>query len=182
MRQLKIAAWIAASVILQASLRNVWPPLRFLDFPLIVVVYYALQRDALQALMVGAICGIASDSLGAGGIIGSSGFSKTVVAFVIVSLSSRMMVDNPLARIPVLAGAAVLDSAIFVLLNRMLGNQPLAPFVTYAAYKLIWTTVVGAIILFVVDMFFSERASLRKKHAARRRIARRNIGSIARRR
>jgi rod shape-determining protein MreD len=182
MRQLKTAAIVALAVILQASLRNVWPALRFLDLPLIVVVYYSLQRDAIQALLLAALCGIATDAVGAGGLLGSNGFSKTVTAFAVLSLGSRMMVNNPLARIPILAGACLLDSAVYVTVNRMLGNPSLIPFVTFAAYKLIATTVVGAIILFTADMFFGERARQRRQHASRRRIARRNISSIARRR
>src|SRR6266404_7502479 len=108
MRQLKTAAIIAIAVILQASLRNIWPPFRFLDLPLIVVVYFALVRDPLEALLVAAVCGIATDAVGAGGLLGSSGFSKTVTAFAVLSLGSRMMVNNPLVRIPILAGACLL--------------------------------------------------------------------------
>ena len=183
MRLLKVAALIAIAVVLQSALRNVWPPFRFADLPLILVVYYSLQRNAVEALLIGTACGIASDALGAGSILGTGGLSKTLVAFVIVSIGARVPIgDNPLVRIPVLAGAALLDSAVFVFLNKMLGNPPLAPFATESAYKLIWTTVVGSILLYVADMFFSERAKQRRKHANRRRIARRNIGSIARRR
>lgn len=182
MRQLKTAALIAIAVILQASLRNIWAPIRFLDFPLIVVVYFALVHDPLEALLVAAVCGIATDAIGAGGLMGSSGFSKTVTAFLILSLFSRMLANNPLARIPVMAGAVVLDSAIYVLLNKAFGNPTFMPFVTYVAYKLIATTTVGAIILFTTDVFFSERARQRRKHAFRRRIARRNISTIGRRR
>jgi rod shape-determining protein MreD len=179
---LRTAAMIALSVILISALRNVWPPVAFIDLPLIVVVYYALQRDPVQALLVGAACGLAMDSVGAGGLLGSGGFSKTVTAFAIVSLSSRVNIDNPLARIPVLAGAALLDSAVYVLMNRLLGNASLTPFAMYASYKLISTTAVGAIILFTADTFFGERARHRRQHASRRRIARRNIGGIVRRR
>jgi rod shape-determining protein MreD len=182
MRQLKTAAIIAIAVILQASLRNIWPPFRFLDCPLIVVVYFALVKDPLEALLVAAVCGIATDAVGAGGLMGSSGFSKTVTAFVIVTLFSRLLVNNPLARIPVMAGAIILDSAVYVLLNKAFGNPTFMPFVSYVAYKLIATTAVGAIILFTTDVFFSERARQRRKHAFRRRIARRNISTIGRRR
>jgi rod shape-determining protein MreD len=182
MRQLKTAAIIAIAVILQASLRNIWPPLRFLDCPLIVVVYFALVKDPLEALLVAAVCGIATDAVGAGGLLGSSGFSKTVTAFVIVTLFSRLLVNNPLARIPVMAGAIILDSTVYVLLNKAFGNPTFMPFVSSVAYKLIATTAVGAIILFTTDVFFSERARQRRKHAFRRRIARRNISTIGRRR
>ena len=58
MPQLKIAAVLAISIVLQLSLRIVWPPLAYIDFPLVVVVYIALQRDAWQALVVGTLAGI----------------------------------------------------------------------------------------------------------------------------
>ena len=56
MPQLKIAAVLAVAIILQLSLRAVWSPLSYIDFPLIVVVYIALQRHAWQALIVGNDC------------------------------------------------------------------------------------------------------------------------------
>lgn len=48
--KLKIALLIALAVLLQASLRILWPPLVYIDLPLIAVVYFALQRDMVQAL------------------------------------------------------------------------------------------------------------------------------------
>ena len=54
MPQLKIAAVLAIAIILQLSLRAVWLPLSYIDFPLVIVVYIALQRDAWQALIVSA--------------------------------------------------------------------------------------------------------------------------------
>ena len=70
MRQLKVALVLAVAIILQSTLRAVWPPLVYVDLPLIVVVYFALQRDALQALLVGAIAGLATDAL-SGGLLGA---------------------------------------------------------------------------------------------------------------
>jgi rod shape-determining protein MreD len=71
MRQLKIALVLALAVILQSSLRALWPPLVYVDLPLIVVVYFALQRDPLQALVIGAVAGLAMDALGGGGLLGA---------------------------------------------------------------------------------------------------------------
>lgn len=181
MRQLKIALVLAVAVILQTSLRPSWPLIVYIDLPLIVVVYVALQRDALQALFVGAIAGLATDVLG-GGLLGAGGFSRTLVAFLIVSLATRVMLDNPLPRIPVMAGASLVADAVYVLLHRMLGQASNVNFVEQASFKLIGTTIAGTIFLYLLDMIFSERAHQRRQLAFRRRVARRGIVKLGRRR
>ena len=180
MRQLKIALVLAVAVILQSSLPAVWPGFVYADLPLIVVVYVALQRDALQALFVGAAAGLATDLL-SGGLLGGGGFSKTLVAFLVVGLATRVMLDNPLARIPVLAGASVLDDAVYVLLHRMLGQPTNFKFVEQASFKLLGTTVAGTVLLYLLDLVFSERARQRRQLAFRRRVARRGIVKLGRR-
>jgi rod shape-determining protein MreD len=175
MSQLKVSAIIALAIILQASLTRVWSPLSYIDLPLVVVVYFALQRDALQALIIGAVSGLLVDAL-SGGLLGTGGFSKTLTAYLIASLSTRVMLDTPLVRIPVLAGAALLDSVVYVFLNRLLGQPSIKPFVETASLKVIGTTVVGTFLLYVLDILFSERARQRRQFAFRRRVARRSSG------
>jgi hypothetical protein len=79
MPQLKIAAVLAIAIFLQLSVGSIWSPLSYIDFPLMVVVYIALQRRAWHALIVGTIAGLAIDAAG-GGLIGAGGFSKTLTA------------------------------------------------------------------------------------------------------
>ena len=181
MRHLKIALVVALAVVLQSSLPAIWPPLVYIDLPLVVVVYFALQRDPLQSLVIGAVAGLAMDAVGGGGLLGAGGFSKTLVAYMIASLATRVMLDNPLVRIPVLAGASLLDSLLFVLLHRMLSQPSLKPFAEIASFKLIGTTVVGTLIIYILDTFFSDRARQRRQFAWRRRVARRNVSSLKRR-
>ena len=52
MSKLKIAVVLSVSILLQLLLREVWGKLSYIDFPLVVVVYIALQRDAWKALLV----------------------------------------------------------------------------------------------------------------------------------
>jgi rod shape-determining protein MreD len=174
MRQLKIASVLALAIILQTSLGVVWHPFVYIDLPLIVVVYFALQRDAMQALVVGVAAGVVTDALGAGGLLGAGGFSKTLTAYLIVSLATRVNLDNPLARIPVLAGAALFDDTVYVFLHRILSQPINYRFLDRAPLKLIATTVVGTMVLYVLDLFFSERARQRRQLAFRRRVARRS--------
>jgi hypothetical protein len=77
-------------------------------------------------------------------------------------------------RIPVLAGAALFDDTVYVFLHRILSQPMSYRFIDRAPLKLIATTVVGTLILYVLDIFFSERARQRRQLAFRRRVARRS--------
>src|SRR5918997_396059 len=88
---------------------------------LAVVVYFALQRDAVQAVVLGTVAGLATDAL-SGGLLGARGFSMTLVAYLLAALVTRVMLDNPLLRIPVIAGAAAFNSFVYVFLHRLLGQ------------------------------------------------------------
>src|SRR6185437_7685459 len=175
MPQVKIAAVLALAIILQLSLRAVWPPLAYIDFPLVVVVYIALQRDAWQALIVGTIAGLVVDAA-SGGLIGAGGFSKTLTAYVIYFAATRVNLENPLVRIPVLAAATLLDSAIYVFWHRVLGYPLSVPLMQTMSYKLIATTVAGTLALYLLDALVAERNSQRRQFATRRRVARRSTG------
>src|SRR5215213_402867 len=144
MSQLKIAAVLLISIVLQLSLRAVWKPLAYIDFPLIVVVYIALQRDAWQALVVGTLAGVIVDAQ-SGGLIGAGGFSKTLTAYIIYFAATKVNLENPLLRIPVLAAATVLDSAIYVFWHRALNYPPGAPLMQTSSYGLRARTGVGTL-------------------------------------
>nr|MDQ3321581.1 hypothetical protein [Acidobacteriota bacterium] len=63
MEKLKITIALVIAVFLQWTLRNVAEPFVFIDFPLIIVVYAALQRTGIQALLYGSLAGLAVDAL-----------------------------------------------------------------------------------------------------------------------
>ena len=180
MSKLKIAVVLSVSILLQLLLREVWGKLSYIDFPLVVVVYIALQRDAWQALVVGTLAGLIVDAA-SGGLIGAGGFSKTLTAYIIYFAATRVNLENPLLRIPVLAAGSLLDSAIYVFWHRVLGYPPVAPFVQTMSYRLIATTVVGTVFLFILDALVAERNSQRRQFATRRRVARRSTGPLRRR-
>ena len=173
--KLKIAVCLALALILQSSLTAIWRPLNHIDFALIIVVYFALGRNAEQAVIVGTGAGLSVDAL-SGGVLGTNGFTKTLIGFLVAMLATRVNVENPLARIPVIAGASALNSLIYVSLHRLLGQPSLAPFPETAAFNLIATTTVGTFTFYILDRFFSERAQVRRQFAFRRRAARRRLG------
>ena len=180
MSHIKIAVVLSVAIVLQLLLREVWRPLAYIDFPLVVVVYIALQRDAWKALLVGTLAGLIVDA-GSGGLVGAGGFSKTLTAYIIYFAATRVNLENPLLRIPVLAAGSLLDSAIYVFWHRVLGYPPTVPFVQTMSYKLIATTVVGTMALYLLDALVAERSSQRRQFATRRRVARRSTGPLRRR-
>jgi rod shape-determining protein MreD len=175
MEQLKLTAALVIAVLLQWTLRNVAEPLAYIDFPLIIVVYAALQRNSLRAILFGTFSGLAVDAL-SGGLLGANGFTKTLVAYIVSEIARRVYMDNLLLRIPVIAGACFLDDAVYYGLHRLLGQQPSGQFLIVASYTLIGTTVAGTIIYLLLDSLMQEKLSSRKREMfpARRHTRRRN--------
>src|SRR5438105_3496425 len=171
MHQLRVAGVLALAIALQSALA-VWRPLVYIDVGLILVVYFALQREPVQALVVGAATGLATDAL-SHGLLGAGGFSKTLTAYVVYAAASRVMLDTPLLRIPVLVSATLMDNAVYVAMNRMLGRPPSLPFVQIVSYKVIATAITGTILLYLYNSFFSQSGQQRRQFSVRRRVARR---------
>ena len=93
-------------------------------FRLIVVVYAALQRNSLRAILFGTFSGLAVDAL-SGGLSGANGFSKTLIAYIVSEIARRVYLDNLLLRIPVIAGACFLNDFYLWLASACFGqSQP----------------------------------------------------------
>jgi len=175
MEQVKITVALIIAVILQWTLRNVHEAFAYVDFPLIIIVYAALQRNIIKALIFGTLAGIAVDAL-SGGLLGANGFSKTLTAFVVSEIARRVYLDNLLLQIPVIAGACLLDDLVYYGLHRMLGQEPSAPVLVTIAYTLIGTTIAGTIIYLILGSFSidSLKRGKRSGFSSRRQTRRRN--------
>jgi len=174
MNQLKITIALIVAVLLQWTLRNVAEPFAYIDLPLIIVVYAALQRDATKAILFGAFSGVAVDAL-SGGLLGANGFSKTLISYAVRELARRVYMDNLLLRIPVIAGACVVDDLVYFGLHRVLGQTPNADVVATVAYTVIGTTIAGTAVYLFLDYLLSERTarSRRRESFSQRRQSRR---------
>ncbi len=182
MEQVKITVALIIAILLQWTLRNVAEPLAYVDLPLIVVVYAALQRNSIRALLFGTIAGLSIDAL-SGGLLGANGFSKTLIAYMVSEIARRVYLDNLLLRIPVIASACLLDDFIYYGMHRMLGQTPSAPLVETMAYTLVGTTIIGTITFLLLEGFFSEKSKAQRREffASRRQTRRRNPIRLGRR-
>ena len=182
MEQVKITLALVIAVLLQWTLRTVAEPFAFVDFPLIIIVYAALQRNSIRALFFGSLTGIAVDAL-SNGLLGANGFSKTLIAYIVSEIARRVYLDNLLLRIPVLAGACLLNNLVYYGMHRLLGQTPFPPLVTTIAYALIGTTIAGTIIFIILESFFVPglKKGKREVFTPRRQTRRRNPIRLGRR-
>jgi rod shape-determining protein MreD len=175
MENLKITLALIVAVLLQWTLRNVAEPFAYIDFPLIIVVYAALQRNSVKAILFGTIAGIAVDAL-SGGLLGANGFAKTLIAYLVSELARRVYMDNLLLRIPVIAGACLLDDMVYWGMHWLLGQPPTGSAFVIMSYTLIGTTIAGTITYLLLDYAVTERIRPRRREMfpARRQTRRRN--------
>jgi rod shape-determining protein MreD len=115
-----IAAARAAPVILQTAApwaRNE------VDVFLLVVVYYAVSRSRVQAIIMGACAGLMQDVF-ASQYLGFHAFVKIGVAYLIGGLGSRFMLNQSFPQFGSLALATLLDGTLSAVLASLAGLPP----------------------------------------------------------
>ena len=175
MDQIKLTIALIIAILLQWTLRNIAEPFVFVDFPLIIVVYAALQRNSIRAIFFGTFAGLSIDAL-SGGLLGANGFTKTLIAYIVSEIARRVYLDNLLLRIPVIAGACLVSEALYFGIHRLFGVESSADPVVTISYTLIGTTIAGTIVYILLDRLFTEKRTARKSEMfkTRRTSRRRN--------
>jgi rod shape-determining protein MreD len=109
-----------AALVLQAWLPRVLGPWAWFDLPLVVTVYFALdRRSPIQGTVMGAAMGLFEDAL-SHHAIGVNGVAKTVVGFLAASIGVRIDVENHTIRLVMNFLLSLLSSGIVVFVSRFL--------------------------------------------------------------
>lgn len=171
----RLTVALIVAIVLQWTLRNVFEPFAYIDFPLIIVVFAALQRNSIRAILFGTLSGIAVDAL-SGGLLGANGFSKTLIAYIVSEMTRRVYLDNLLLRIPVIAGACLLDDLVYYGLHRLFGQPPVGDALLTVSYSLIGTTIAGTLVYLILQNISSQGPKPRRRDVfpPRRQTRRRN--------
>lgn len=162
----KIALTIIVALLLQMLLPKYLRFFSYIDLPLLVTVYFGLQRAPVLGMSTGVIAGLGGDAV-AGGILGVGGFSKTLIGYLVGIASVRLSLENPLARLSVVAVASAASTVLFVGLQQML-EQPVPHVSTWTDFgrTIGWralgdaATSIGVFV--VLDRLFSEQAAARR--------------------
>ena len=166
MQTFKIALTIVVALLLQMLLPNQLRFFQYIDLPLLVTVYFGLQRAPVLGMVTGMIAGLGGDAVG-GGILGVGGFSKTLIGYLVGVASVRLSLENPLARLSVVAVASAGNTVLFVGLNQML--EQALPFVSTwgefgatIGWKVLGDTAASIVLFVALDRLFSEQATARR--------------------
>jgi rod shape-determining protein MreD len=112
------------ALVLQTYLPLYLSYVHILDLPLLVIIYFALvRRNAVAALLGGALIGMAQDSL-TRGPIGLFGAVKTVTGYVTCSVGEHFDPENNGVRFLTIFVFYCLHFALYYLLGAVLLGQP----------------------------------------------------------
>lgn len=88
-----------AAILFQVYVPRFFVFLGYLELPLLVTIYFALmRRSQISGLFVGALIGLAQDSLSTKPL-GMYGIVKTLVGYFAASVGLRIDVEHPLIRL-----------------------------------------------------------------------------------
>lgn len=166
MQTFKIALTIVVALLVQMLLPKYFSFFQYIDLPLLVTVYFGLQRAPVLGMVSGMFAGLGGDAVG-GGILGVGGFSKTLIGYIVGTASVRLSLENPLVRLSVVAVASAANTVLFVGLHQMLEQAlPYSSTWTELGATIGWKVLgdcATSIVLFVVlDRVFSEQATARR--------------------
>jgi rod shape-determining protein MreD len=146
---------------------------QYIELPLIVTVFFSLMRSPMLAMRIGVVTGIGSDIIG-GGIPGVGGFAKTLIGYVISTVSVKFPLDNPLARLGIVALASAANTILVVGLYLMLEQSiqhvgAWGEFGKTLGFKTLGDTLASIPIFMVLNRLFPDQAQA-KRMAIRRRF------------
>jgi len=150
-------AILSVAVLLALLLQTFFPlklPLaRLIDFPLLLVIYYALmRRDRMFGMGLGTGLGLLQDAL-SHGYIGIYGIAKAITGYLAASASTRFELESLVAR-TVLTGVFVLvhNLCLAALQHALLEAPP--PFQPVSIASAVLVNVALGLILFqILDRF-----------------------------
>jgi rod shape-determining protein MreD len=114
-----------AAVLFQVYVPLFFQPLGFVELPLLVVIYFALmRRSPIGGLTIGALVGLAQDSLSVKTPLGMFGIVQTLVGYFAASVGVRFDVDQGFIRLLLAFFFYVFHQFFYwVLARALLGQQ-----------------------------------------------------------
>ncbi len=148
-----VSVAVLVALLLQTFLPLKLPLARLMDFPLLMVIYFALmRRDKLFGIALGTGVGLLQDTL-SHGYIGIFGIAKAIVGYLAASASTRFELESVVAR-TVLTGVFVLVHSLCLaaLQHALLETPP--PFQPIATASAVLVNVaLGLVIFQFLDRF-----------------------------
>ena len=115
----RFAIVLIATVIVQGILALRLRVFGYFDLPLICSVYYGfVLGNPIASIVIGSSVGLLQDSL-SGAVLGSNGFSKTLIGFLAASAGAKFNVDQAITRFFALFLFSIGDGLLVSILGLM---------------------------------------------------------------
>jgi rod shape-determining protein MreD len=115
----RFAIVLIATVIVQGILSLKLRVFAYFDLPLICSVYYGfVLANPIASIVIGGSVGLLQDSL-SGAVLGSNGFSKTLIGFLAASAGAKFNVDQAITRFFALFLFSIGDGLLVSILGLM---------------------------------------------------------------
>jgi rod shape-determining protein MreD len=120
----RFAISLIAVVVIQGILAFRFRVFGYFDLALICCVYYGFTLGRpVASVFIGSALGLMQDAL-AGAVVGTNGFSKTLIGFLAASAGGKFAVDQPITRIFALFLFSLGDGLVVSILGLMVGSLP----------------------------------------------------------
>lgn len=148
-----LSVTVVAALLLETFLPLKVPLARLMDFPLLIVIYFALmRRDKMFGIGLGAALGLLQDSL-SHGYVGISGIANSIVGYLAASASTWFELESLVARIVLTAAFILVRNLCVAGLQHVLLEVP-PPFQPLAiASGTLVNVALGLIIFQILDRF-----------------------------
>jgi rod shape-determining protein MreD len=150
----KFGISLAAVVIIQGILSFKFKVFGYFDLSLICSVYYGFTLgNPIASILIGSALGLMQDGL-SGSVLGTNGFSKTLLGFMAASAVSKFNVDQPITRCFALFLFTLADGLVVSMLGLLAGSSSNA---TYSgalsgwALSAVFNTLLGLILFGYYD-------------------------------
>jgi len=172
LQTLKIVITVIIALLLQMLLPKHLRVFQYIELPLIVTVFFSLMRSPMLGMLTGAAAGLGGDYIG-GGIPGVGGFAKTLIGYVISTVSVKFPLDNPLARLGIVALSSathtILVVGLYLILEQSIQHVGAwSEFGKTLGFKTLGDTLASIPIFMVLNRLFPDQAQAKRMAIKRR--------------
>lgn len=136
------------------------------DLFLVPVAAAARRGSAVRAMFTGLAAGFLEDALAVPArLYGLNAFSKVLIAYILAAVGARTIVERPATAGALLAGAALVETAVVSALLWVVRGELLLPSPTSLAIRIGATGLVGAAYHALARQPWKERWAARRRRA-----------------
>jgi rod shape-determining protein MreD len=160
----KIVATLAVALLLQLILAGYIRFFGYIDLPLLVTIYFGLQRAPVLGMIVGLAAGLGGDII-SGGVLGVGGFTKTIIGYLVAIASVKLSLENRLVRLLVVAAVSIANTLLFVGLYQVLEQSlphtdSLQELIKTIGWKTLADTAAALVVFILLDGVFKPSAGM----------------------